>query len=59
VRYASSQYGDELRRYGFQMSMARTGSPYENAMMESVFKTRKHEEVHLWEDETYQDVLAP
>ena len=38
--------------------MARTGNPYENAMMESFFKTLKYEEVYLWEYETYQDVVA-
>jgi transposase InsO family protein len=38
--------------------MARTGNPYENAMMESFFKTLKYEEVNLCEYETYQDVVA-
>jgi transposase InsO family protein len=38
--------------------MARTGNPYENAMMESFFKTLKNEEVYLWEYETYQDVVT-
>ena len=38
--------------------MARTDNPYENAMMESFFKTLKHEEVYLWEYETYEDVVA-
>jgi len=58
VQYASSEYIDELKKYGFQISMARTGNPYENAMMESFFKTLKHEEVYLWEYETYDDVAA-
>ena len=39
------------------ISMARTGTPYENAMMESFFKTLKHEEVNLCEYETFQDVV--
>jgi putative transposase len=38
--------------------MARIGNPYENAMMESFFKTLKHEEVNLCEYETYQDVVT-
>ena len=38
--------------------MARTGNPYENAMMESFFKTLKQEEVYLWEYETFQDVVT-
>jgi len=58
VQYASSEYVDELNRHRFEISMARTGNPYENAMMESFFKTLKHEEVNLWEYETYADVVA-
>jgi len=37
--------------------MAKVGNPYENAMMESFFKTLKYEEVYLWEYETYKDVM--
>jgi len=58
VQYASSGYVDELKRHGFEISMARTGNPYENAMMESFFKTLKHEEVYLCEYETFADVVA-
>jgi len=57
VQYASGEYAEELKRYGFLISMARTGNPYENAMMESFFKTLKYEEVQLWEYETFQDVV--
>jgi len=45
VQYASGEYVDELKRHGFEISMARTGNPYENARMESFFKTLKYEEV--------------
>jgi len=48
----------ELKSHGFEVSMARTGNPYENAMMESFFKTLKHEEVYLCDYETYADVVA-
>jgi len=58
VQYASSEYVDELKRRGFEISMARTGNPYDNAVMESFFKTLKHEEVYLCEYETYQDVVT-
>jgi putative transposase len=58
VQYASGEYVDELKRHGFDISMARTGNPYGNAMMDSFFKTLKHEGVYLWEYETYQDVVA-
>jgi putative transposase len=58
VQYASGEYVDELKRHGFLISMARTGNPYENATMESFFKTLKHEEVNLCQYETYQDVVT-
>ena len=57
VQYASSEYVEELKRQGFLVSMAAAGNVYENATMESFFKTLKHEEVSLWEYETYQDVV--
>ena len=34
VQYASSEYVDELKSYGFEISMAQKGNPYENARME-------------------------
>jgi len=57
AQYASSEYVDELKSHGLEISMARTGNPYENAMMESFFKTLKYEEVYLCEYETYEDVM--
>jgi len=57
VQYASEEYVDELRRHGFRISMARAGNPYENARMESFFKTLKYEEVYLFDYETLADVL--
>jgi len=58
VQYASAEYVAVLSSYGFIISMARTGNPYENAMMESFFKTLKYEEVYLYEFETIEDVIA-
>ena len=43
VQYASSEYVDELKSHGFEISMAHVGNPYENAIMESFFKTLKYE----------------
>jgi transposase InsO family protein len=40
-----------------QISMSRTANPYDNAHMESFFKTLKYEEVHLSNYETYSDVI--
>jgi putative transposase len=58
VQYASEEYVAELRSRGFLVSMARAGNPYENAMMESFFKTLKYEEVYLCEYETFVDVVT-
>jgi len=58
VQYASTEYVGELERHGFSISMARRGNPYENAVMESFFKTLKQEEVYLYEYETIDDVSA-
>ena len=58
VQYASTEYVGELERHGFGISMARRGNPYENAVMESFFKTLKQEEVYLYEYETIDDVTA-
>ena len=58
VPYASSDYVAELKGNGFEISMARAGNPYENARMESFFKTLKYEEVHLNEYVTFDDVVA-
>ena len=58
VQYASSDYVTELKSHGFLVSMAQAGNPYENAVMESFFKTLKHEEVYLCEYQTFEDVVA-
>ena len=58
MQYASTEYVDELRGHGFEISMALAANPYENAMIESFFKTLKHEEVYLCEYETFADVVA-
>lgn len=56
VQYAAHEYVDLLREHGFQISMSRKGNPFDNAMVESFFKTLKSEEVYLWEYETLADV---
>jgi putative transposase len=58
VQYASGDYVIELKSHGFLVSMARAGNPYENARMESFFKTLKYEEVYLCEYQTFEDVVA-
>jgi putative transposase len=57
VQYASTRYVALLRQHGLQISMSAKGNPYDNAFMESFYKTLKYEEVHLNNYETYEDVL--
>lgn len=57
VQYACHEYTELLKKNGFQISMSRSGNPYDNAYAESFMKTLKHEEVSLWEYETMADVV--
>lgn len=57
VQYASAEYVFELKEHLFDISMSAKGNPYQNAFAESFLKTLKYEEVHLWNYETYDDVL--
>ena len=57
VQYASAAYVALLRQHELQISMSAKGNPYDNAFMESFYKTVKYEEVHLWNYETYEDVI--
>ncbi len=58
VQYASTAYVARLDGIGAQISMAATGTPYENAQAESFFKTLKCEEVYLQHYQTFQDAEA-
>ena len=57
MQYASREYVEELKSYGFEISMSRKGNPYGNAIMQSFFKTLKYEEVCLCEYKTLADVM--
>jgi putative transposase len=57
VQYACAEYIALLEGAQMQISMSRTANPYDNAHMESFFKTLKYEEVHLANYETYDDVI--
>ena len=56
VQYACHEYVDMLEGANIKLSMSRTGNPYDNAHMESFFKTLKYEEAHLSNYETFDDV---
>lgn len=53
VQYASGDYTDLLKANGIQISMSRSGNPYDNARCESFMKTLKYEEVYRSE---YRDL---
>lgn len=57
VQYACWDYVELLQTKGLRISMSRTGNPYDNAHAESFFKTLKYEEVHLFNYETFEEVL--
>ena len=58
IQYCSYEYVDLLEAHEIKISMTATASPYDNATIESFFRTLKVEEVYLWEYETYQDVTS-
>ena len=58
VQYACPGYREFAESYGLVISMSGQGYCYDNAFMESWFKTLKAEEVYLTEYETYADVIA-
>jgi len=53
VQYTSHEYTDRLKDLDIKISMSRKGNPYDNAYVESFFKTLKVEEVYLNE---YSDI---
>jgi len=58
IQYCSYEYVKLLESYNIKISMSAKASPYENATIESFFRTLKVEEVYLWEYETYSDVTG-
>jgi transposase InsO family protein len=57
LQYTSFAYTQCLRNHGIQISNSRKAYPYDNAFMESFFRTLKREEVDLNEYENYSDAL--
>lgn len=58
VQYACDAYQEYLRDHEITPSMSAKGYCYDNAFMESFFKTLKAEEVYLTEYESYEEVKA-
>jgi len=57
IQYTCKDYIKILEDNGIRISMSGKGNPYDNAFVESFFKTLKQEEVYLWEYETFSDVI--
>src|SRR5215210_8415368 len=55
VKYASSEYVLRLEETGAQISMAAVGNPYENAQVESFFRTLKLKEVYMKEYRDFEE----
>jgi putative transposase len=56
-QYCSSRYVEILKSKSIAVSMSQKANPYDNAKMESFFRTLKVEEVYMGEYNTYEDVL--
>jgi len=56
-QYCSSRYIEILKSKAISISMSNKANPYDNAKMESFFRTLKVEEVYMGGYNTYEDVL--
>ncbi len=57
IQYCSYEYVKILKGHGIAISMSGKANPYDNAKIESFFRTLKVEEIYMFEYETYGDVL--
>lgn len=58
VQYAAADYVALLQEHKIQISMSRTGNPYDNAKAERFMRTLKYEEIYLNDYDTLAEVLA-
>jgi len=56
-QYCSREYVKILKEAGIKISMSGKANPYDNAKMESFFRTLKVEEVYMSEYQTFEDRL--
>jgi len=57
IQYCCYDYVNILKEHGIAISMSGKANPYDNAKIESFFRTLKVEEVYMFEYETYAEVL--
>ena len=55
VQYCCQEYVNILQRNNIKISMSERTNPYDNAKMESFFRTLKVEEVYMFEYESFED----
>ena len=58
VQYAAADYVAVLRAHKIEISMSRTGNPYDNAKAERFMRTLKYEEIYMNDYETLAEVRA-
>ena len=58
IQYCSKDYVGILNYNGISISMSAKANPYDNAKIESFFRTLKVEEIYMFEYETYTEVLG-
>ncbi len=57
VQYLCGEYTALLKQNKFHISCSAKGNPYDNAWVESFMKTLKYDEIHMYEFETFIDVV--
>jgi len=57
IQYCSYDYVKILKDHEILISMSGKANPYDNAKIESFFRTLKVEEIYMFEYETYGEVL--
>jgi transposase InsO family protein len=58
VQYAAADYVAILQQHKIQISMSRTGNPYDNAKAERFMRTLKYEEIYMNDYDTLSEVRA-
>jgi putative transposase len=56
VQYAAADYVAVLQQHKIEISMSRTGNPYDNAKAERFMRTLKYEEIYMNDYETFAEV---
>lgn len=58
IQYCSQEYINILQKNNIKISMSERANPYDNAKMESFFRTLKVEEVYMFEYDNFEEALG-